>query len=311
MVSRRLPPRLLRPTAGRWGRPLSLTVASPGTATNVSQTTDRTEGFGLIEWSPGGERIAYNANDESVASNTLGWGVFVSPASGTAEPTAIGSTTASEGGGRWSNDGTRIAFHRSPGGIFLGNADGTGTPDFVPNTGGGYNPDLSPDGTLIASIIDAGTDTIRVSRVDGTGTPVTLGDTTGLIVHGPFFSPDGTRVMWKTQNTIYVRKADGSGTTTTITGPHGMPGYPMSWSPDGTRIAFSGSDGGSNFLIFVANADGTGTARALTSGPQDVYPTWKPDPDATASPIPPIPPIRPIPTPSHRPTPRSPTPARR
>ncbi|MCB8971209.1 MAG: hypothetical protein M9964_02610 [Solirubrobacterales bacterium] len=274
-----------------------LTVANPTIATNVSQTNDRTEGGAPIQWSPGGERIAYTAIYDSNAPPNLGYDVFVSPAAGTAAPTPIGSTSAQENYGRWSPDGTQIAFARrqaGAGGIFIGNADGSGTPVALPNGGGGIQPDWSRDGTRIAFVADGGTDLIRVARVDGSGTPVTLGDTTGLNVQGPFFSPDGTRVMWQTQQTIYIRNADGTGTTTTVTHP-GLVGYSSSWSPDGTRIAFSAYESTYNKIqIWVANADGTGTPRSITpDGLTNVDPQWKPDPNAQPPVDPPVVPTRP------------------
>ncbi len=123
---------------------------------------------------------------------------------------------------------------------------------------------------------------------------MTLGDTTGLNVQGPFFSPDGTRVMWQTQQTIYIRNADGTGTTTTVTHP-GLVGYSSSWSPDGTRIAFSAYESTYNKIqIWVANADGTGTPRSITpDGLTNVDPQWKPDPNAQPPVDPPVVPTRP------------------
>ena len=275
----------------------TLTIASPTIATNVSQTNDRTEGGAPIQWSPGGERISFSAIYNSNAPPNLGSDVFVSPAAGTAAPTPIGSTSSQENYGRWSPDGTQIAFARrqaGAGGIFIGAADGTGTPVALANSGGGIQPDWSSDGTRITFVADGASDLIRVARVDGTGTPVTLGDTTGLNVQGPFFSPDGTRVMWQTQQNLRIRNADGTGATTTISHP-GMVGFPPSWSPDGTRIAFPAYESTyQKIQIWVTSSDGTGTPRSLTpDGFDNLNPQWKPDPNAQPPVDPPVVPTRP------------------
>lgn len=277
------------------GRELwQLTIANPTVVTNVSQTSDRTEGGAPAQWSPGGERITYSAIYNSNAPPNLGSDVFVSPATGTSTPTPIGSTSDQENYGRWSPDGTKIAFARRQAGvgaIFIGNADGTGTPTALPNSGGAIQPDWSADGTKIAMVAGS---TIRVVSADGTGTPVNFGSVGNLIVQGPFFSPDGTRVMWATQQTIFIRNADGTGTTTTIANP-GLVGYPPSWSPDGTRIAFSAYEATfQKIQVWITNSDGTGTPRSVTpDGFTNVYPEWKPDPNAQPPVDPPENPTRP------------------
>ena len=62
---------------------------------------------------------------------------------------------------------------------------------------------------------------------------------------------------------------DGSGRTMLTNS-----GYSPSWSPDSSAIAFySGTDA----VIYVINADGTGKTQ-LTTGGRDFNPSWSPSP---------------------------------
>ena len=74
------------------GRPLKrrLTFDSTGTRRPI--------------WSPGGDRIAYNTGPGDV---------FVKPADGTGEATALMATAAMEGVSDWSRDGEYILYHHS------------------------------------------------------------------------------------------------------------------------------------------------------------------------------------------------------
>lgn len=270
---------------GGYGDVYTLNVASPGVATNVSQTATSWEGFYPISWSPSGTRIAFSSDPASSPSPTEDEILIGSP-DGTLVPFAVGSSASAETYPAYSPDGTKVAFVRGLGTYLASSSGGDGGTALV--GGGGYNPSWSPDGTRIATL--AG-NVIRVSRVDGSAAPVSVGSNlSGFIIDGPFFSPDSTRVMWAKQQLIYIAKADGTGPVTTITPTYGRPGNSPSWSPDGTRIAFSGANStSSNFDIWAANSDGSGTPRNLTSTPGDEFdPQWKPDPNAQPPVDPPV-----------------------
>jgi Tol biopolymer transport system component len=272
------------------GYDIYTTDATPlGDATNVSQTTDRAEEFTEPpRWSPDGASLAYGATYNS--NPGLASDVFVSPATGTTDPLAIGSSPAGERSPTWSPDGTRIAFSRGTG-VFIGRPDGGDTPALLPNSQNGLQPAWSPDGTRIAMLREVGsTRNIRVVRVDGTGTPVDLSAPASSGA-GPVWSPDSTHLAWGGPDAIHVAPANGSSVGVDI--PEATGGthtaYHPTFSPDGTRVAFDAAD--DTFFgrfIFVAPADGSDPAEPITAGGQnDQEPDWKP---GEGSPPPPPPP---------------------
>ena len=92
---------------------------------------------------------------------------------------------------------------------------------------------------------------------------------------GPIWSPDGSRVLYRSGNwpdygiwpgTVELWVIDADGSNRRRLGSGG--GYPL-WSPDSTRIAY-GSDG-----LWVVNADGTGRERLVRGNAWN--PIWSPD----------------------------------
>ena len=80
----------------------------------------------------------------------------------------------------------------------------------------------------------------------------------------PSWSPDGSRLAFKSGDALYVMGADGTGRRKLV--PSGI--HPI-WSPSGDVIAFSRNGAG-----YVVNADGTGLRRLFADGiPAD----WSPD----------------------------------
>jgi TolB protein len=176
-------------------------------------------------------------------------------------------TTAPEddGYGRWSPDGTKIVFfsRRVP----------SGFPPFAPQTLGDLYL-IKPDGT---------------STVNLTNTPQSD-------EWYPAWSPDGTRIayvrsdygpgqfggMFVTSRHFYVMNADGSDQRVFFEVPADHSPDAISWSADGKRIAFSVLDRVSapffsDFLIFVANADGSNPKQLSHPDANDRYPAWSPD----------------------------------
>lgn len=266
-----------------------------GTATNVSNTTDRSEGTNL-EWSPDSNFLVYDTNYNSSAANRS-FDVNIARGDGTTlTPTEIGPTSNPEEHPTWSPDGQKVAYN-SAGALYIANADGLSTPTYV---AAGLAPDWSPDGTRLAYVNSAsGTYSVRVISTAG-GTPVPLGSGPQIISEA-LWSPDSTRVAWVHGNqTIYVRASDGSSPAVPIPTPGAGAPQNLAWSPDGTRLAFDAYTPAVDYQqIYVAKADGSANATAITSGAMtNVHPSWKPVP-VSQPPGPPGPPAPPTPTPEN------------
>lgn len=158
-------------------------------------------------------------------------------------------------------------------GIYLVNADGSGTELAFGGLGREYTPTFSPDGTKIAFWSRADEDgSLRLLVADATAdaTPtVVSGDIapiTSNINRAPAWSPDGTRLAFSADDQgvqrLFIAKADGSGVTP-ISDRSDDRSYPT-WSPDGTWLAYQRlpRNGGRPGLAIVM-ADGNGE-RVLT-----------------------------------------------
>jgi len=90
-------------------------------------------------------------------------------------------------------------------------------------------------------------------------------------------SPDGQSFVYVRypEQTLWRVRSDGSGAIQ-LTGPTMHVALPH-WSPDGKRIAFSGTQSGKPWNLFVVPAAG-GTAEQLTQGPiSDLDASWSPE----------------------------------
>jgi Tol biopolymer transport system component len=190
-------------------------------------------------------------------------------------------------GGRWSPDGTRIAFvsaRSGTEGIYLMDADGGHVTQLTNN--GEIAPDWSPDGTrlLFWPSVTRGFGPVSVMNVDGSGVR-TLGQ--GSL---PVWSPDGTRIAFERQNGIciydlcgidvYLMDPDGSGArllkgTTSAIEYAAVP----EWSPDGTRIAYLLGDYTRFPNVRIMTTEGFDVADLGVAASQAI---WSPDGTAMA-----------------------------
>jgi TolB protein len=210
-------------------------------------------------WSPGGTRIAYTRGFER--------DIWVMNADGSGKRPLIVDAAAPS----WSPHGAFVAFTRTrtaafPGGdtqevtaIYTRPADGSAlatrilTPEFDADV------EASPDGTRIAftSVRPYSTSGVYVADADG-------GNETFLHAgEGPDWSPDGTRILLRSQGSLYVVNADGS-LPTQLPEP---PGHDFAsletwrWHPDGNRVSFDSSGGTPCRDVYTMNLDGTGVTR--------------------------------------------------
>lgn len=209
---------------------------------------------------------------------------FVPAGGGTVVPlTAKRGMVAAEP--RWSPDGSRIAFVRSPrghltryagdGDISVMNADGTHIRRLTDELDAS-SPAWSPDGSRIAFIEGQGQG-LAVMRSDGSDQHV-IAHRRGYY-ESPAWSPDGRLIAydsgpdWST-HAIFTIRPNGTGEHQ-LTPRSGSTGSPA-WSPEGSRIAYSARD-----QLWIMNSDGSGARRLtncqLRSCVSDLAPAWSPD----------------------------------
>jgi Tol biopolymer transport system component len=179
-----------------------------------------------------------------------------------------------------SPDGQSIAVASYAGGawngIYLLDRFGKGRTKLVGNSNFDGFPAWSPDGTKLAfrSTLhgpygDYGR--IFVVNRDGTGlrqlTPE-VAATDFKFDESPFWSPNGTQLVFSRSGVLSLINADGTGLIST-----GVQGEVPAWSPDGTQIAYASIGGGTDGLWAM---NGSFTPHRLTSQ-SDYMPRWSPD----------------------------------
>jgi hypothetical protein len=175
----------------------------------------------------------------------------------------------------WSPDGTKLAYSSKiggTGGIFIVNADGTGTTR-VTNDPADGEPTWSPDGTKLAFVhVSTGRRRLVTANLDGSGLTV-ITPNLARDADDPEWSPDGTRLTFSDSADIYVVNADGSNLLDlTADAPEpGSADHP-SWSPDGTKIAFRYLNS-----IKVVAPNGSGSTTLVGNLGEVWEVSWSPD----------------------------------
>jgi Tol biopolymer transport system component len=168
---------------------------------------------GAASWSPDGTRIAFKHSNADVGIQLM---------------TADGTPLASNGPGvgtsqpAWSPDGIRIVFMRSPGLIYVMNADGSNlsllkdTPCFD-NTG---NPVWSLDGSRLVFACALLNSNDQIYRMNADGSNLTRLTNLPDRATEPAWSPDSTRIAFTASGGIYVMDANGSNLRRLADGNH-------------------------------------------------------------------------------------------
>jgi len=184
--------------------------------------------------------------------------------------------------------------------IYKANADGTGRTPLTRTLGYDAEATVAPDGLITLTSIRDGDMEIYTMKSDGsdvkrlTNRPGPDG--------GPFFSHDGTKIVFRgrslqpgkeldeyrslltegvwrpTELELFVMNRDGSGLRqlTTLGGANFAP----SWHPDGKRIIFASNmadPNGRDFDLYLINVDGTGLERITYNDTFDGFPMFSPD----------------------------------
>lgn len=145
----------------------------------------------------------------------------------------------------------------------------------------------SSDGRFIVySAGNAGNVQLFIMNADGTN-PRQLTTAKDCYNGGPFFSPDGSRVIFRSDRKekdrlqLYVINSDGTGEKALTDNDHWVYWAPY-WNPDGKHIIFTAADHGDpmmrpNYDLYWMNVESQKIVRLTFAPGQDVLPVFSPD----------------------------------
>ncbi|MFL5833465.1 MAG: hypothetical protein ACJ76B_05755 [Solirubrobacterales bacterium] len=260
-------------------------AAATGDAINLAtQITPYSSGAKAIDdlaWSPDGSRIAYTRGNNS--GDDVVW--VVNADGTTTFPLEIGGTGAKRHP-TWSPDSSQIAYavvKNAPEQIYIASSQG-GIGQPLAN-GVGHEPNWSPNSSRIAfdgyHSSNFGPVDLHIVNADGSGTPLVVPPASNTQWTFNDWSPDGGRIAYRSEAgsgaAIYrVMNADGSGDHP-LASPGEGDARSASWSSDGSRIVYEGALVGNIGArnLYLASADGSGSAQPLTSDGKSFSPAWR------------------------------------
>lgn len=162
----------------------------------------------------------------------------------------------------------------------------------VPNAINAVRPHARADGRALV-YTSFSTDPLKVPTLmllaDFSRSASVLSSMAGVYEREAVFSPDGLRIAFVSQrdepegSDVFVATLNGEhledvrNLTPRASGSTGLDVTPA-WSPDGTQIAFASNRDGSDFKLWVMNADGSNVRQLTPPGAYaDVLPSWSPD----------------------------------
>jgi TolB protein len=183
--------------------------------------------------------------------------------------------------------------------IYRANPDGSGLVPLTTTPGYDAEATIAQDGRVVFTSVRDGD--MEIYSMNGDGSDVRRLTNSPGPDGGPFFSADGSRIvfrgrpekgpalddyrtllakaLWRpTSLEIYVMNRDGSGRTQVTS--LGAASFAPFFTPDGKQIVFSsyyGDPKGRNFDLFLVNVDGTGLERVTTNETFDGFPMFSPD----------------------------------
>jgi len=257
--------------AGFFGSKIAFTAKGKGTSAIYAMDFDGANAYSvsrnsstniLPAWSPSGGEIAYTSFMRSNPD------LYVAPAAG-GRPKKISGQRGMNTGASWSPDGRQIAVTLSKDGnpeIYVINAsDGSVVRRITNDKAIDTSPAWSPDGSQIAFVSDrnGGPQIFVVSASGGAARQVSFN---GSYNTTPTWSPKSGKhiIAYTTREggTYDIVTLDiDSKAMVRITQNAGSNEEPA-FSPNGRAIAFARAGQG----VFIANADGTGTAMKVWSG---------------------------------------------
>jgi Tol biopolymer transport system component len=183
--------------------------------------------------------------------------------------------------------GGRVVFHSDRDGeidVYAMNADGSDVQRLTDAPGRDFEPDWSPDGSMIVFSSDRDDpDNAQLYLMNADGSdqrrlPSPLNDDQV----GARWSPDGQWILFHSNPVVdglgrfdvFKIRPDGSDLIN-LTDTAGN-NFMADWSPDGERIVFVSQRDG-NRELYVMNADGSNQTRLTDGGWENSLPRWSPD----------------------------------
>ena len=192
-----------------------------GNGDNVKRLTKKTASDEEPAFSPSGRRIAFVSDRVDPGGNRDIYVMKARPEGKKNRPKNLTKNAADDAQPSFSPDGTKIAFTSqradSNGDIYVMRSDGTGVTRLTSNTAFDSDPNFSPDGTkIVFRSTRTGNSEVFVmdtvdSDTDGEGDNITNISNSTANDAFPAFSPDGTKIVFRSHRTTGVNNPEEDG----------------------------------------------------------------------------------------------------